>query len=245
MVKDVDQWFVLLLLEEESPSRIKSSDGKVGVDLGISNLAALSNGILICNPNSTKNSTERIIALQRRLSSKRKGSRNREKARIALAKSWRKVRRVRDDFAHKVSDKLTKENNFIVFENLSPNHLNKNHRLASAIMGACWSKLRTLTAYKAERRGGRVILVDPAWTSQKCSGCGLVVPKSLRERQHSCKSCGLVIDRDVNAARNILKAGLEQALAEGEPLPVRRRRISKFSPMKHETRGVSRAQFTP
>ncbi len=103
----------------------------------------------------------------------------------------------------------------------------KNRNLAAAIMDSSWGRLRQLNVYKAERRGGRVMLVNPSGTSQKCSRCGEVVPKSLSERVHRCMKCGLTLDRDVNAARNILKAGLEQgARVETEPLLVKR--ISKF-----------------
>jgi len=97
-----------------------------------------------------------------------------------------------------------------------------------------------LTAYKVERRGGRVILVEPRGTSQRCSGCGEVVPKGLEKREHSCPNCDLVLDRDVNAARNILTAGLERARAEEQPLLVQRKRISKFAPVKQEAYGFSR-----
>jgi putative transposase len=99
----------------------------------------------------------------------------------------------------------------------------KNHSLASAIMDSTWGKLRLLAAYKAELRGGRVILVNPSGTSQKCSGCDEIVPKDLSTRKHMCPRCGLVIDRDVNAARNILKLGLEQARVEAGPLLIQRR----------------------
>ena len=99
-------------------------------------------------------------------------------------------------------------------------------------MDATWGKLRVMTAYKAERRGGRVILVNPDGTSQKCSGCGGRVPKSLSERVHECMKCGLTIDRDINAARNILKLGLERSLVETEPLLVTR--ISEFQSRKQE-----------
>ena len=85
-----------------------------------------------------------------------------------------------------------------------------------------------MTAYKAERRGGQVILVNPCGTSQKYSGCGEVVQKEMSERIHDCPKCGLILDRDMNSARNILKAGLEQAHVEAEPLLIQRRRISKF-----------------
>jgi putative transposase len=110
----------------------------------------------------------------------------------------------------------------------------KNHNLASAIMDATWGKLRQLTAYKAERRGGRVVLVNPSGTSQKCSKCRWISPLrlTLKERVFHCLDCGLVIDRDVNAARNILKAGLEQSHAETEPLLVTW--ISKFQSRKRE-----------
>ncbi len=157
-----------------------------------------------------------------------------------LAKAWRKVRNQRLDLAHKVSADLASEYSTIVFEDLHIPSMVKNHHLASAIMDASWGQLRRLTAYKVERRGGRVILVEPRGTSQRCSGCGEVVPKGLEERTHSCTNCGLVLDRDVNAARNILAAGLEQTRAEEQPLLVQRRRISKFAPVKQEAYGFSR-----
>jgi putative transposase len=159
------------------------------------------------------------------------GSRNRKKAKLSLAKAWRKVRRQRDDFAHKLSHELAEKNGLIVYEDLKIQNMVKNHNLASAIMDACWAKTRQLTVYKAERRGGRVILVNPSWTSQKCSACGVLNAqmKDLSKRVFECESCGLVLDRDVNAARNILQAGQELARVEGAPLLVQRRRISKFA----------------
>jgi putative transposase len=87
----------------------------------------------------------------------------------------------------------------------------KNHNQAAAILDSTWGKLLQLTAYKAERRGGLVVLVNQSGTSKKCSRCGEVVPKSLSERVHMCMKCGLVLDRDINTARNILKASLEQS----------------------------------
>jgi putative transposase len=227
IIRDINQWFVAFAVDEE-PVEKAMAHGRVGVDVGVSNVVALSNGTLIENPRCLATSAERIKSLQRRLSRKKKGSHNRERARVQLAKAWRKVRRQRDDFAHKLSDKLAKENSLIVFEDLKIQNMVKNHSLASAIMDACWGKLRQLTACKAERRGGRVILVNPAGTSQKCSGCGNTVEKDLSVRTHECPNCGLVIDRDVNAARNILQAGQELARVEAAPLLVQRRRISKF-----------------
>ncbi len=247
IIRDIDQWFVALLaeeaasIEERPQQQLRTGNAcEVGIDLGISNIVSLNDGTTMRNPRLMDRSMGRIKSLQRRLSRKKKGSSNREKAKLSLAKAWRKLRRQRDDFAHKLSDKLTKENQVIVFEDLTIRNMVQNHSLASAIMDSAWGKLRQLTAYKAERRGGRVILVSPSGTSQKCSGCGETVPKDLSTRMHRCPRCGLVIDRDVNAARNILKLGLEQARVEEQPLLVQRRRISKFAPLKQETNGFSR-----
>ncbi len=153
---------------------------------------------------------------------------------MLLAKTWRRLRRQRDDTAHKISKFLADTYSTIVFEELKIPNMVKNHHLASAIMDSAWGKLRTLTAYKAERPGGRVILVDPSGTSQECSGCGNVERLELSERRFGCSACGLILDRDVNAARNVLKRGLERARAEEQPLLVQRRRISKFAPVKQE-----------
>ncbi len=240
IVRDIDQWYACFSAKTEPrPSELRSGQ-PVGVDLGVLNLATLSNGRIFENPRCLDNSVARITSLQKSLSMKKKGSANRRKTRVLLAKAWRKVRNQRLDVAHKVSTILASEYSTIVFEDLKIPNMVRNHNLASAIMDAAWGQIRTLTAYKAERNGGRAILADPRGTSQKCSGCGETVPKGLGERTHSCPNCSLVLDRDVNAARNILAAGLERARAEGQPLLVQRRRISKFVPAKQEAYGFSR-----
>ncbi|MCI0562227.1 MAG: transposase, partial [Nitrososphaera sp.] len=220
---------------------IKKADTKVdatkpvGIDVGLLNWLALSDGKVIQNMLDFEAQANKIKQFQRNLSRKKKGSRNREKARIQLAKAWRKVRRCRDDFVHKTSNSLDKEGyTLIVFEKLNITNMVKNHSLAQAIMDAAWGKLREYTAYKVERRGGQVIVVNPNGTSQKCSRCRAVAKEKLDldVRIFECHSCGLVIDRDVNAAINILNLGLEQALAEKQPLLVKR--ISKFASMKQE-----------
>jgi putative transposase len=244
LIRDIDQWFVAFTTDV-TPTLPNSPDKSVGVDSGLLNVIALSDGTLVENSHTLKQSIDKIKTLQRDLSRKRKGSRNRVRARIALAKAWRKVRRQRDDFSHKVSSKLAVENNIIVFEDLKIHNMVKNHNLASAIMDATWGKLRRLTAYKAERRGGRVILVNPSGTSQKCSGCEWLSPTklTLKERMFHCMNCGLTLDRDINASRNILKVGLERSLAETEPLPVTRR-ISKFQSRKQEAPEFIHGLFT-
>lgn len=234
MIRDIDQWFVAFTVETETILKILNPK-IIGVDVGVLNSIALSDGNIVENPRYLKRSADRIKSIQRELSRKKKGSRNREKARTSLAIAWRKVRRQRDDFGHKVSHKLATENGTIVFEDLKIQNMVKNHNLASAIMDAAWGKLRLLTAYKAERRGGRVTLVNPSGTSQKCSECDMIssIRLTLNDRAFHCENCGVVLDRDVNAARNILKLGLERSPVETEPLLITR--ISKFQSRKQET----------
>ena len=235
IIRDIDQWFVALSVEQQqSVGSKQEKNPAIGVDVGVSNLVALSSGEVIPNPRFLKQSAQCIKHLQRELSRKKIGSQRRAKAKLCLAKTWRKVRRQREDFTHKLSHKLTTENNAIVFEDLKIQNMVKNHNLASAILDSTWGKLRQLTAYKAEKRGGRVILANPSGTSQKCSRCGNEERLELSDRIFKCMRCSLVLDRDINAARNILKAGLEQSHAETEPLLVRR--ISKFQSRKREAK---------
>ncbi|MEW5839976.1 MAG: transposase [Thermoproteota archaeon] len=241
IIRDIDQWYCVVITTTESEPETKPQrDTAVGIDGGLGlNWLTLSTGEKIENNLCFKEQERQIKELQRSLSRKKKGSRNREKARVALAKGWRTVRRQREDFCHKVSKHLADEFHTIVFEELNINNMVKNHKVAKAIMGATWSKLRQYTTYKVHSRGGQVILVNPNGTSQKCSRCGKVVPKDLSVRIHECQHCGLVLDRDHNAALNILKLGLEQARAEPKPLFVRQR-ISKFQARKQEAHVLRR-----
>jgi len=226
VVRDIDQWYACINVEKEDTKSVPSERPSVGVDLGVTLFAALSDGTILQAPKLLKKSESEIKFLQRSLSRKQKGSKNREKAKVSLGKAWRRLRNRRNDFAHKTSTFFASNYGTVVFEDLNIRGMVKNHHLASAILDACWGKTRRLTAYKAERRAGRVILVQPRGTSQECSGCGKVVAKALSERTHSCPHCGLELDRDVNAARNILARGLEQTPVETGPLPVIR--MGKF-----------------
>jgi putative transposase len=167
LIKDIDHWFVAFSIEQQEgavPEQEKEASA-VGVDMGITNVVALSSGETISNPKFLKQSAEKIKHLQRELSRKKKGSNRREKTKLLLAKSSRKVRRQRDDFAHKLSFKLAKENESIVFEDLKIQNMVKNHNLASAILDSTWGKLRQLTAYKAEGE------VDELFSSTQMERC--------------------------------------------------------------------------
>jgi len=232
VIRDIDQWYACIVTESDPEIRPAKTEA-IGVDLGLLKLAVLSNGEIIENPRFVNSCVHEIKYLQHQLSRRQKGSKNRERVRIRLAKTWQRVRRQRDDYTHKVSAHLASKYGVVVFEDLHIPKIVKNHNLAAAIMDATWGKLRLYTAYKVERRGGRIIVVNPNGTSQKCSSCGNVVKKDLSVRVHRCSRCGLVIDRDHNAALNILKLGLEQAHAETEPILVKR--TSKFQSRKQET----------
>ena len=139
VIRDIDQWFVAFAVVEENSGLPSSPESAVGIDRGLRNIAALSDGTIIENPHHLKQSMEKIKSLQRNFSRKEKGSGNRDRARIKLAKVWRKVRRQREDFCHKLSYNITIKNNTIVFEDLRIPNMVRNHNLASAIMDATWA----------------------------------------------------------------------------------------------------------
>ena len=155
IIREIDQWFVGFSIEQtESPRGNKEKrNPAIGVDRGITNLVAMSSGETISNPKFLKQSVEKIKRLQRELSRKKKGSKNREKAKLSLAKAWRKVRRRRDDFTHKLSFKLTSENGTIVFEDLKINSMVKNHNLAVAIMDSSLGKAPPTNCLQGRKAG--------------------------------------------------------------------------------------------
>jgi putative transposase len=213
IVRDIDRWFACFSCNNDIQK--SSSSDIVGVDVGLLNWMMLSNGEIIDRPRFLGASTERVKRLQRSVSRKKKGSRNREKARIQLAKSWRKVRLQRDDYCQKITTSLAKRFGKIVFEKLSIDKMVKNHNLAQSILDSTWYRIRQLAACKAE-----VIIVDPSNTTQRCSCCGSMPEKKidLKVRVYKCSSCGLVLNRDHNAALEILRKGLEQTHIEKLPL---------------------------
>ena len=208
VIKDVDQWYVKFTVEEPKPINpiVHNNPGsEVGVDLGINNLCAMSNGEMIENPHFYRESQKKLAKEQRRLSRKILGSQNRAKQRVKVARVHRKIRFQRDDYIHKISRRLADVFETIVFEDLRIPNMVKNKKLAKHILDSSWGKLTRYTSYKAESAGGKVLLVNPRNTSQLCSSCNKIVLKTLAERTHSCPYCGYVEDRDINASKNILK----------------------------------------
>lgn len=209
LVKDIDQWFAVLTVEENpSVEPVLQPESIIGVDVGISKFAVLSNGEVFENPRHLKRSEKRLATLQRRLSRKKKGSRNRHKQWLQVARCHRAIKRQRNDFLHKVSHQLASTHGTIVFEKLNIKGMMRNRKLAKHIADASWNRLIELTTYKAASAGGVVQTVNPRGTSQACSKCGCVVKKDLSVRVHDCPHCGIVLDRDLNAALNIVTAGI-------------------------------------
>jgi putative transposase len=144
---------------------------------------------------------------QRRVSRRVKGSRRRRKAVKLLAKAHAKVRRARADFQHERALALVRQNDTIYHEGLQPANMVKNHHLAKSISDAGWSAFLSILAFKAAYAGKRAVSVPAAFTSQACSGCGVLVHKGLSVRWHECPECGTSLHRDHNAALNILRLG--------------------------------------
>ncbi|WP_282203208.1 RNA-guided endonuclease InsQ/TnpB family protein [Kitasatospora fiedleri] len=205
------RWFVSLLCEDR-PTVPAPVNAAVGIDAGITSLVTLSTGERITNPRHERADRERLARAQRELARKEKGSANREKARLRAARVHARITDRRRDFLHKLTTRLVRENQTVVIEDLNVRDMLKNRKLSRAISGASWTELRSMLEYKADWYGREVITVDRWFPSSKlCSVCGtLRAGMPLNVREWTC-DCGASHDRDVNAARNILAAGLAAA----------------------------------
>lgn len=181
----------------------------VGIDAGITSLVTLSTGEKIVNPKHERADRKRLVKAQRRLSRKAKGSSNRAKARLKVAKVHGRIRDRRRDHLHKLSTRIIRENQTVVIEDLSIRNMVRNHSLARSISDASWSELRRQLEYKAAWYGRTVVAIDRWYPSSKtCSACGAIIEKlPLNIREWTCR-CGAHHDRDVNAAKNIRTVGL-------------------------------------
>jgi len=206
----VGRWygcFVLALVVPAVPRRTVMR--AVGVDLGVQNFAVLSTGELIPGPRAYRAALRNLRVAQRRVSRRVKGSRRRQKAGLLLARLHQRIRHLRGNHAHHLSRRLVSDFGLIAVEDLQVRALTRGF-LAKDINDQGWAEFLRLLGYKAEDAGIQVVAVPPDGTSQICSGCGAPVPKALSERVHHCPNCGLVLDRDINAARNILRLGMSR-----------------------------------
>ena len=190
----------------------KETSESVGIDLGIKDFVICSNGTVYPNMRFLEKSLRKLKIQQRRLSKKKKGSKNREKQRIKVSKVHKKVKNQRNDYQHKISRELANNFNTICLETLNVRNMMKNRRLSRAISSVGWSSFIIKLEYKIAENQGKIVKIDRFYPSSKtCSNCGNVKKElKLSERTYHCSECGFTIDRDLNASINILKTGLVQ-----------------------------------
>jgi len=205
----VGNWYACFSCVVE-PKPLPVSQEMVGVDLGLTTFAVMSNGETVARQRWMKRDAKDIARLQRKKERLPKGSPERRKATHALCHVYQRQTNRRNDFAHQESRKLVNRYGLLVFENLDIRDMqsNGNRVINRGIADVAWGKFVQYTQYKAAEAGRACLLVNPRGTTQECSGCGAVVPKDLSVRVHDCPHCGLKLNRDLNAARNILARGL-------------------------------------
>ncbi|MGX7673429.1 RNA-guided endonuclease InsQ/TnpB family protein [Plantactinospora sp. DSM 117369] len=202
------RWFVSLLCDDVIASA-PAANTAVGVDAGLDSLLTLSTGEKVTNPRHERRDRSALARAQRQLARKEKGSVNRAKARLKVARIYARITDRRRDHLHKLTTRLVRENQTIVIEDLTVRNMVKNRPLARAISDAGWRQFRTMLEYKADWYGRDLVVVDRWFPSSKlCSTCGVLAERMLLDvRTWTCR-CGTIHDRDVNAARNILAEGL-------------------------------------
>ena len=205
----VGNWYACFSCVVE-PKPLPSTDKVVGIDLGLTTFAVLSNGEKIKRQRWAKQDAKDIARLQRKKDKLPKGSVARQKVVRSLQHAYKRQTNRRNNFAHQESRKLINEYQFIAFENLDIANMQSrgNAVINRGIADVAWGKFVRFSQSKAEEAGRTVVLVNPRGTTQECSGCGKIVPKDLSVRKHNCPQCGLSISRDYNAALNILARGL-------------------------------------
>ena len=203
--------YYISILTQQEIAQLASIDKKLGIDLGLKNFAITSDGDIFENPKFLRKTEKQLTKAQRELSRKKKGSNNRYKARLKVAKLHEKIANQRKDFLHKLSTKLIRENQTIVMEDLSVKNMMKNHKLAKAISEVSWYQFRLMLDYKSKWYGREIIIAPSNYaSSQLCSNCGYknTDVKDLKIREWKCPSCGSVHDRDINASKNLLKLAM-------------------------------------
>jgi len=204
------RWFVSLLVDDPTITPLPITKGQTGIDLGITSLATLSTGEKVSNPKHFDSLYKRLKKAQKALSGKEKGSSNRYKAQLRVARIQARIKDSRQDYWHKLTTRLIRDNQVIAIEDLNVCGMVRNHKLARAISDCGWSEMVRQLEYKAEWYGRKLIKID-RWfpSSKRCGNCGHTVSKlPLNIREWDCPECGTHHDRDINAANNILAQGL-------------------------------------
>jgi len=202
--REAGRWFVCFSVEMPEPEPLPVCDLAVGIDVGLTTFAVLSDGAEIANPRHYRAAERRLRIAQRKLARRKKRSRRRLKARQELARVQTHIGSQRRDFHHKRALALVRGYGLIAVEELNVKGL-AGSILAKSVHDAGWGQFVSILSSKAACAGRTLVKVNPAGTTQRCSACGEHVPKTLAERLHNCPACGLVLGRDLNAARNVLR----------------------------------------
>jgi putative transposase len=219
-------WYVCFQVEQPEPEPEPHPGPAVGIDMGLLHALTLSDGATFDSPKYLKESLAKLRRLQRRVARRKRGSAGRRKAIHQLAKQQEHIANQRRDWWHKTTRQLVTDYGTIVLEDLSLGFMLRNGSLSRSTHDVSLGLFRELLDYKAMDAGVEIVTVKAAYTSQACSGCGCIVPKSLSVRTHHCPDCGLTLDRDVNAALNILSAGTRRSGANVDGCIVRSPRSS-------------------
>jgi len=204
------RWFLSFLVDDHTVKPLEKTDKTIGLDVGVNSLIATSNGEKISNPRHFKRLHKKLRRSQKALTRRQKGSNNRYKARIKVAKIHAEITDARKDFLHKLTTQLVRENQTIVVEDLAIKNMINSPKLALHISDASWGELIRQLSYKCQWYGRELVKID-RWfpSSKRCGNCGYIVEKlPLNIREWTCPNCGTNHDRDLNAAKNILAAGL-------------------------------------
>ena len=206
------KYYISLCVEEEFKAK-SNNGGKIGIDLGIRSFYTDNDGSTVSNPRFYTKHEKKLVREHRKLSKKVKGSKNREKQRIRLAIAYKKMKNCRNDFLHKLTYTLANENQVVCVERLNVKGMVRNRHLAKHIANVSWCEFIRQLKYKLFEHGGLLIGVSTFFpSSQTCSECGHknLKVKNLKIRKWTCPKCNTHHDRDINAAKNILKEGLKQ-----------------------------------
>lgn len=210
------KWFCGLIVDDgQKPPTKKPVHSSIGIDVGLESFATLSDGGKILNPRFYRKAQRRLARASRAVCRKKKGSNNRRKAVHRLQRVHEYIRGQRWHFMHSASKRLISRFDLIAAESLSINGMVRNSHFSKSILDAAWGHFLWQLEYKAENAGVQFLKVDPRGTSQECSGCGMTVAKTLKERTHRCPGCGLVLHRDHNAALNILRRAASPVVTTG------------------------------
>ena len=204
------EYYLSILVDGDLIHKVKESHHTVGIDLGVKDFVVTSDGEVFDNLHFKKNESKKLIRLQKQLSRKQNGSNNRNKARLKLAKAYKKINDKTQYYLHQVSNYLIDENQIICMENLNVKGMVRNHKLADSIQEMNFGEFRRMLEYKAQWYGRKIVFVDRFYPSSKtCNECGYVNKTlKLSDRVWICPDCGKIIERDYNAALNIRDEGI-------------------------------------